>query len=369
MVDPDHNLSIIVITPEHTLPAWLDTLAADPTMTLTLAASGHIRDELTSRQPHVLILTSSDADSLRLVEELHATLPNRPAIILASDEVPGDDFDDLVDLILPQMSHPLLVRQIRQAVRSSDKYRHIRRELDHFRQSQADHQRAIRDVETMKNAIVHNVAHELNTPLLQVKSAVALIAEDLENSSLVDYAQRATARLEGAVKNITQLAASLDDMQMAPLIIRENIDSALRVLGRTWEHKKDLARIHVDIEDRLPLALGDRQGITIVLQQLIDNALKFSDSTVEVTARRCDAGIRVSIQDYGIGIDKAEQTRIFDSFYQVDHKSTRQFNGTGVGLANVRLIMERHGTDIHVESFKNQGSTFSFQLPIVKLNP
>ena len=370
MVDPDHVLSIIVLTSQpDSVPVWLDDLTSQPDISIRTAGLDNIWDQLSSERPAALILRSDNDEAfLTFLEDLHSAPHHRPVIILVTNDIPDQHFDDLTDLALPNMSHPLIAHQIRQAVRKNDQYRHLHQELERFQQSQTDHQRAVKDVETMKNAIVRNVTHELNTPLLQVKSAVALIGEDMENSSLIDYAQRATARLEGAVKNITQLAASLDDMQMSPLIIRENIDSALRMLGRTWEHKKDLARINVEIEEKLPLALGDRQGITIVLQQLLDNALKFSQDRVEVTACRCESGVKIAIQDHGIGIDKAEQTRIFDSFYQVDQKSTRQFNGTGVGLANVRLIMERHGADIQIESFKNRGSTFSFQLPVARLH-
>jgi signal transduction histidine kinase len=111
--------------------------------------------------------------------------------------------------------------------------------------------------------------------------------------------------------------------------------------------------------------MADKQGLGIVLSQLLDNALKFSQDRVELSARRVGQSVVVSVHDYGIGIpeDKAEQ--IFDSFYQVDATSTRRFGGTGVGLAIVRLILDRHHTQIHVESEEGRGSTFTFQLPIV----
>lgn len=223
-------------------------------------------------------------------------------------------------------------------------------------------QSATNDLNLLKNAMIHNVSHELKTPLLHVKAAVANLAEQVGNSSLIDYATTATTRLEGIIRNISLLASSLE-IKAAPASLRDSIDQALRSLRRSWEHKDQVERIKIVTEDALPPVMIDAQAIGIVLQLLIDNALKFSREDVHVYAKQSDNGVIVEIADRGIGIPDASLSKIFDAFYQVDSSSTRRFSGTGVGLAIVRLILENHNILIEVESTQGKGSSFKFLLP------
>jgi signal transduction histidine kinase len=141
----------------------------------------------------------------------------------------------------------------------------------------------------------------------------------------------------------------------------------MRSLRRSWQHKNKLDRIHLEIDHALPPVMADKQGLGIVLNQLLDNALKFSQDQIEVTARKSGKYVNISIRDYGIGIPKDKCDKIFDSFYQIDSATTRRFGGTGVGLAIVRLILDRHQANIYVESEEGRGSTFTFELPIAKV--
>jgi signal transduction histidine kinase len=237
-----------------------------------------------------------------------------------------------------------------------------------IQRAQAHHTQALTDeIALLKNTIVRNVSHELRTPLLQVKSAVALLAEDAQTSTLSEYALGATGRLEGVVKNITLLADSLNEQQtFSAVIVREMVDSALRNLRRSWEHRTNVERVQQQLDTPLPLVYGSKQGLSTVMQLLIDNALKFSDARkpVMISATKQAAAVRMCVTDQGIGIPKAQQPRIFESFYQGDGSSTRPYGGLGVGLAIVKLILERHQIEIHVESEAGQGSTFWFDVPL-----
>ena len=102
-----------------------------------------------------------------------------------------------------------------------------------------------------------------------------------------------------------------------------------------------------------------------VIQLLLDNALKFSDDKIEVHAHLIDTEVEISVIDYGIGIDSKNIDSIFDSFYQIDPSSTRRYGGTGVGLALVKLLTEKHMSKIKVESEINKGSKFSFRLKVI----
>lgn len=226
------------------------------------------------------------------------------------------------------------------------------------------------ELELLKNAIVKNVSHELKTPLMHVKAAVAMMREpSADQEKLIEYATNATSRLEAIVKNITMLGDSLD-INPGPVIVREAIEAARRNLYRTWESRDQTDRIKSDLGTALPPAYADRQGLITVLQLLIDNALKFSTKEVHVHAHLStdESRIVVSVQDYGIGIARDKINGIFQSFFQVDGSSTRRFGGTGVGLSIVKLILDYHDSHIEVESEVNQGSTFRFTLPIVKVD-
>jgi two-component system sensor histidine kinase VicK len=237
----------------------------------------------------------------------------------------------------------------------------------HLEAEQVRHRQRIEEVELLKNAIVKNVSHELRTPLLQVKSAVSMLAEDNRESKLIAYAENATARLETHVKNITMLGQSLD-INPSPIVLRDTIEYARRNLSRVWELRSEIDRIQVNIEHDLPPILADKHGISTVLQLLMDNALKFSDRGIEVTAARSAERVRIRIHDSGIGIPADKLETIFDIFYQVDTSSTRRYGGTGVGLTIVKLILDRHNSTIHVESTPNVGSTFWFEMDSIDLS-
>lgn len=273
----------------------------------------------------------------------------------------------MVDAILP--AHPVyLEHQLTTLLTLRREAHQLRQEVDHLREDITTQRRKTEEIEVLKNAIVRNVSHELGTPLLQVKSAVALIAEDLDDDTRVEYAQIAVARLETHVKNITMLGHSLD-IKPGPIIFRDAVESAKRNLMRIWTKRSDAERIVFKIEADLPPLVADRQGLITVLQQLMDNAIKFGkEGPVEVIGRKEGDQIYVGVRDFGIGIEDSDTRSIFESFYQIDRSSTRRFGGAGVGLALVKLILEYHNVKIHVDSTVDEGSTFWFYLPFMDMD-
>lgn len=320
----------------------------------------------------LIIATSIDGKNLAGINELGFQCPK-----ILITELSGTDAGSLfaapsgIDFVLASVPK-LLASQIKSIIQNYRYQAAAARKLaerdEELRQLQSEVQLLRRnsvEIEVLKNAIVRNVSHELKTPLLQVKSAVSLLAEDLGSSKLIDYATDATARLELLVRNITLLGSSLD-INPGPVIVRDAIESARRNLRRIWQRKDETERIVVLLENHLPPVLADKQGLSTVLQLLIDNALKFSKKNVEVCAQHSEDSVELTIRDYGIGIAKDQLDLIFDLFYQVDHSSTRRYGGTGVGLAIVKLILDRHNTKVLVESSENIGSSFSFRLPIIR---
>jgi signal transduction histidine kinase len=128
----------------------------------------------------------------------------------------------------------------------------------------------------------------------------------------------------------------------------------------------DASRVQVNVPDDLPVLTTDRQLLSRVLQNLVDNALKYSPSgsPCELEAHAEGDDIVFWVRDYGIGIPEEEVPRIFDRFYQVDSSSTRTFRGAGLGLSLVKDLLGHLGGTIEVESTPGEGSRFTVRLPV-----
>ncbi len=228
------------------------------------------------------------------------------------------------------------------------------------------------EIEALKSDIIANVSHELGTPLLQVKSALSMLAEDLNKAGdpaqvrLSNMAVQAIGRLEEAIDNIRQLART-HDIHLQPVMLEEAVSLALHYLRRRWASREEVSRITSRVPEDLPMVLADKRAVGRLLQLLLDNALKFSDDDQDVLilAAPLDAHhVWVGVQDFGIGIPPELHRRIFEPFFQVDGSSTRRYGGTGSGLALARLLAQGLHTTINVKSAPGEGSTFSFVLPV-----
>ncbi|MBN1562362.1 MAG: response regulator [Anaerolineae bacterium] len=230
------------------------------------------------------------------------------------------------------------------------------------------------ELHLLKSDIITTVSHELRTPMVQVKAAVSLLTEDIKENGRPDQmriasmATQAAARLEGAIENIRQLAQT-HQITLQPVVVDEATDLSIRHLARNWTSREGSGRVEKHLEADLPLAWADKRALGRLLQLLLDNALKFSsaEEPVYVVAETYDTDhIWIAVQDFGIGIPEEEHDNIFSAFYQVDASSTRNYPGTGTGLALALLLASGMNTVIQLDSTPGEGSTFSFLLPIAK---
>jgi signal transduction histidine kinase len=123
--------------------------------------------------------------------------------------------------------------------------------------------------------------------------------------------------------------------------------------------------LNVIVDENVPHVQADPQKISWVLNQLLDNAIKFTPSGGRVIVnvkREGENLVIVSVTDTGIGIPSNRLNDIFEPFHQLDGSSTRRYGGTGLGLSLVRQIIEAHGSMIEVQSIEGRGSTFKFPL-------
>ncbi len=325
--------------------------------------------------PQVIVVHDDDYNSTAFFEAFPLSLREieRPILIAVSNN-PSSNLFEVANQVIPQSYLPFLeqiivshVKRLQLTVGLLHRSTNLEADNQHLNQQLAIAKQTSAEINILKQAVVHSVSHELRTPMLQVKSAVALLNEDENtNRNIVELAMEATTRLESGIRNVTLLnelmneSSNVESFSAVPII--QLIQAAVRNLGRSWEHKKDIGRIEIMPNAQTHTVLCDKQRLTIAIQLLLDNALKFSKDKVKIKITRSGSEIRVSIQDKGIGIPQDQLNRIFEPFYQIDGSSTRRFGGMGIGLAIVQLIMEQHCTVIQIDSIHGKGSTFAFDL-------
>jgi len=227
-----------------------------------------------------------------------------------------------------------------------------------------------RMLERQKDAFIGIAAHELRTPVTGIKAYTQLLARRLQQSE--DAASLKTLnRLEAQVDRLTSLITDLLDVtrmdgstlpiRPAPMeldaLIADVIDEAQ---GTTSQHQ-------IVVELDAPVTLqADRDRIAQVLLNLLTNAIKYSPQADRVVVRTTqdDQNATVSVQDFGIGIPKADLTRIFDRFYRVTTDGRDGYSGLGLGLYIAAEFIKRHNGRIWAESVEGEGTTIAFSLPL-----
>jgi signal transduction histidine kinase len=140
-------------------------------------------------------------------------------------------------------------------------------------------------------------------------------------------------------------------------------------VGLIHKSKKPI-ELRVTAESDLPPVQADRLRLSQVLNNLVSNAVKFTDQGyVHLRAFRRDQWACIEVQDTGAGMSEEDLTKIFDKYRQVDRSATRRAEGTGLGLAITRYLVEMHGGAITVQSKIGEGSTFTVRLPISDGHP
>ena len=232
-----------------------------------------------------------------------------------------------------------------------------------------------------KSEFLSSVSHELRTPLnaiigfskLLLNPRVGALNED-QNEYTKDIVQGAEHLLQliNDILDLAKIEAGKVDISPSTFGLVETVEQSLSIVReKARSHNLQLA---TDFEDRvLDVELfADLRRFKQVMYNLLSNAVKFTPDggTVTVGARLDEAhpdetpSVLVWVRDTGIGIPLEFQSRIFGAFEQVDSSYTRQQQGTGLGLALTRRIVSLHGGELWVESDPEQGSTFTFRLPL-----
>lgn len=213
----------------------------------------------------------------------------------------------------------------------------------------------------------YTVSHDLKAPLVTIKGFLGLLQQDVDDGNQ-DAIKRDAAQIESAADTMGSLLSELLDLSRIGRQMSEPESRDLTVLvneaARQFAIQFETRNIEVIIDQNMPNLLCDPGRMLEVYQNLIQNAIKFMGSQksprIEIGAQIKQGMLHCFVRDNGVGIDPQYQHRIFDLFDRLDQK----VEGTGIGLALVKRIIEVHGGKIWVESEgDNRGSTFWFTLP------
>jgi PAS domain S-box-containing protein len=282
------------------------------------------------------------------------------------DVVPGRVFD-FAEISLCQG----IANVVGNAIENAQLYQSLERRANALQAAYDELHRA----DKVKDDLIQNISHELQTPLHQVVMQLDLLANEAfgslnhEQRDNMDIIINKITTVGELVRDMVSLhTLSTQKMQFGPAEIAHLIeDSILNAQAKAAGAGLGLV---VNVPPTSPSVWADSQRLVEVIDQLIDNAIKFSPQVtrkadrIDITAQDGNGPtIQVSVRDYGIGINRDEFENIFHVGYQIDGSITRRYGGTGLGLSLARQIIEAHGGRIWVESTAGGGSTFHFTIP------
>jgi signal transduction histidine kinase len=220
----------------------------------------------------------------------------------------------------------------------------------------------------MQTDFVAHVSHQLKTPLSLLSAATETLQMDRVRSPERFAEYLATIHAEAArLSLLVQRVLEFSRVQQRRSYELERVDLAALVRETVDAFAHSLSAHHftfdVQQDGASPVVMADPAALEQVLANLLDNAVKYSGDVKEITVRvhRSRAHAMVDITDRGIGIDPADQTRIFERFYRTS--GTRQRPGFGLGLSLVRELLQAHGGRVELTSALGKGSTFRIVLP------
>jgi signal transduction histidine kinase len=225
--------------------------------------------------------------------------------------------------------------------------------------------------EKAREEFVSQVTHELRTPLTNIRAYAETLSSGMFDDpkviadcyNVITVETRRLSRLIEDILSVSQLEVGTMQMVMDDVDLHRLLTELVRDLRGLADEKS--ISLQLTTPAKLPVIQGDRDKLTVVLNNLIGNALKYTPEKGEVTVscRTVDDAVSVTVKDNGIGIDRSEHERIFERFQRGRDPEVQKVTGTGIGLTTAREIVRRHGGEIEVLSEKGQGATFIVRIP------
>lgn len=233
----------------------------------------------------------------------------------------------------------------------------------------------LKQLEKVKTDFISTVSHEFKTPLTSIMIASSLMTKDNvgtlneKQSKIVSTIKEDTERLSTLITDLLELSKIQSDksiFSMELCSIEDIILASVKTLHEQAESKK--INLYYKVEDNLPKVNVDFEKITWVINNLVSNSLKHTNSgdEISISAVLRNGKIYTIVKDTGIGIPEEFQEKIFDKFVQIS-ESDSESTGSGLGLTIAKEIIEAHDGNIWCESKLGLGSTFTFTLPVANV--
>lgn len=224
----------------------------------------------------------------------------------------------------------------------------------------------------MKQDFVSNVSHELRTPLASIRvfGEFLRLGRFKDNGKVREYGEyietesRRLTRLIDNILDFSSIEAGRKSYLFEDMDLVEMVDDCLS----TWKVRLEHQAMRIDFPEPAarPVVRADAEALGQALFNLIDNAVKYSGGSQRIVVRVLSGGddASIEVEDFGLGISRAEQRYIFERFHRVGNGLTHDVKGSGLGLAIVQHILRAHGGRVSVRSQLGRGSTFSLHLPL-----
>jgi signal transduction histidine kinase len=301
------------------------------------------------------------------LESIQAEHPEQEVVVITGH----GDYDTAIRAVrlraFDWVNKPFDAKQVIDVIGKATAHRRLREsraaELDKARQT-------IRDAMELRSAFLANMSHEIRTPLNAIVGYAGLIAEHLEacgegiDAPLIEGIERGCQRLLSTIQNVIDMAKlerGLFQLRPVEVSISPFIECRVGAMRSSAEAKG--LRLQFTSDDGMARVRFDEYSLAFVVDHLIDNAIKFTQSgTVSVKLERNEERrLHLLVQDTGIGIDPRYLDQLYEPFSQETHGDSRPYQGLGLGLAVTKKLLELNGAAISVDSRVGGGSTFTIR--------
>ena len=230
----------------------------------------------------------------------------------------------------------------------------------------------IKKLENYRSHFLSNASHELKTPLFVLEGYLDTLLDGAINDSNVNKKfllkiKKQTNRLNtllGDLIQISMLESEGSQLKLEKINLMDIITNVKDTFKQVLQSRKSNLIVP---DEKAVYILADKKNMEIVFNNLINNAINYSDSgDIIISLKYIKKNIVIRIIDQGIGISKDNIQKIFERFYRVDSDRSRETGGTGLGLAIVKHILLAHNIEIKVDSKVNMGTEFIFEIPVLK---
>jgi signal transduction histidine kinase len=233
---------------------------------------------------------------------------------------------------------------------------------------------ALREADHLRHEFVSLVSHELRTPLATIRGYTETV---LSRKWSEEILQECLENISSGCDRLTELVDNLLDMstldrgelriEKSMVWLSELISGSL---AAQWAQKAPASNTTIVFPDHFPPVMADAKRIEQVLNNLMDNAIKYSPPGGAIKIHGCveaqNQTVIITVEDEGVGIPPEHQERVFERFYRVPNPATSGIEGSGLGLAICKGIIEQHGGKIWLKSLLGKGTSFSFSIPYIE---